>query len=77
MLEEMLGRPMTQDEKKVIDWLSGWEQSTLDTISRIISEVHAAGVMRGLTGRAGQKMTNDKGWIPVNLSEGANVFWMP
>lgn len=76
MLEELLGRSLLDEERKAIEWLSGWENSIVDIFTRLFNEVHGAGIIRGLTGRAGEKMTDQLGWIPVNLNEAGKLFWI-
>ncbi len=76
MLEELLGRSLMDEERKVVQWLCSWEGSTVEVFERLFSEVHGAGVIRGLTGRAGEKMSDQAGWIPVNINDAGKLFWI-
>lgn len=75
MLEELLGRSLREEERKAVKWLCSWEESTAQVFERLFSEVHGAGVIRGLTGRAGEKMSDQAGWFPVNVNEAGKIFW--
>jgi len=64
-LEELLGRKLTPKERRYAEWISGWDRETRDVFRQIVNEVHAAGLIRGLTGRSGGKMLDDRGWAPI------------
>jgi hypothetical protein len=67
-LEDLLGRKLTSKERRYAEWISGWDRETIEVFRKLFNEIHAAGLIRGLTGRAGGKMLDERGWVPVESS---------
>jgi len=65
-LEELLGRKLTTKERRYAEWIGGWDRETVAVFTNFFNEVHAAGLVRGLTGRAGGKMVGERGWVPLS-----------
>jgi len=43
MIEELIGRELTDSEKKTIEWLNGWEKETCKNIMNIIISANEHG----------------------------------
>lgn len=75
-LEELLGRKLLPKEREYADWMLGWDRETIDVFEQLFYEVHATGLIRGLTGRNGGKMLDERGWMPMEslFSQGGDCL---
>ncbi|WP_027093002.1 hypothetical protein [Cohnella thermotolerans] len=72
-LEELLGRKLSSKERRYAEWIEGWDRETISVFISLFNELHAAGLVRGLTGRAGGKMVGERGWVPLNETIASGV----
>lgn len=45
--EGLVGRKLTDDEVGVIEWLNGWEDSTVRTVKGLLEAAHRFGYISG------------------------------
>lgn len=74
-MEQLLGRALLAEEIQVLEQIRDMGKPSLQILGGLMEEIHAAGLVRGMTGRAGGAVLNHEGWIPVNLDQGGDLFW--
>lgn len=46
ILEKCLQRKLTEEEKRKVEWLEGWERDTVDTFKKLCIELHTQGYLQ-------------------------------
>ncbi|MBW7475916.1 hypothetical protein K0T92_14315 [Paenibacillus oenotherae] len=44
IIEQLIGRPMNEEEAQTVEWLNGWDFSTKVNIMRLLQAAHQNGL---------------------------------